>query len=355
MKILEDNKIKAICSEEYKYFFNKETGFFARYGKTTEDDPVFSPYGPEILDIEISTICHGINNKPCAFCYKSNTCKGENMSFETFKTIFHKLPKNLTQIAFGIGDIDSNPDLFKIMEYCRNNDYNYVVPNITINGWNLTDEYADKLSKLCGAVSVSNYDFDLCFNAVQKLTDRGMKQVNIHQLVAEETFETCLKLMEETKRDPRLEKLNAIVFLALKPKGKRNTLTPINPLKYKELVDVALNDKVRIGFDSCSAPMFLKAVEGHDNYKQFQTMAEPCESYLFSFYINVEGKTVPCSFLEDEADYKGLDVVNCNDFLKDIWYHPEVVAFRELVTSTEKNGLVENCRQCPYFKIYEDK
>jgi hypothetical protein len=32
---------------------------------------------------------------------------------EEFKTIFHKIPNALTQIAFGICDIDSNPDFFK--------------------------------------------------------------------------------------------------------------------------------------------------------------------------------------------------------------------------------------------------
>lgn len=41
------------------------------------------------------------------------------MSLETFKALFHKLPTTVCQIAFGIGDINANPDLFKIMEYCR--------------------------------------------------------------------------------------------------------------------------------------------------------------------------------------------------------------------------------------------
>ena len=93
-------------------------------------------------------------------CYKSNTSQGKNMSLETFKKIFHKIPLNLTQIAFGIGDIDANPDLWKIMEYCRNNNYNQVVPNITINGKRLTDEHIGMLAELCGAVAVSRYNPD---------------------------------------------------------------------------------------------------------------------------------------------------------------------------------------------------
>ena len=49
MLISETPKKKLICSKEYNYRFDKETGFFARWGKTKEEDPLFSPFGPEII------------------------------------------------------------------------------------------------------------------------------------------------------------------------------------------------------------------------------------------------------------------------------------------------------------------
>ncbi|NQU83286.1 MAG: hypothetical protein HQ536_01100 [Parcubacteria group bacterium] len=103
---METNKIKRFRSEAYNYDFNRQTGFFARWGKTHEDDPERGPF-PEILDIEISTICSGPNGKNCKFCYKTNTPKGKNMTIETFKKLFEKFPKKLTQIACGIGDIST--------------------------------------------------------------------------------------------------------------------------------------------------------------------------------------------------------------------------------------------------------
>jgi len=345
-------KIKNFKSKDYNYLFNTETGFFARWGKTEEDDPTYSPFGPEILDIEISTICNGIGSGPCTWCYKSNTGIGQNMSFEKFKTIFHKIPKTLTQIAFGIGDIDSNPDFFKIMDYCRNNDYNYVIPNVTINGFNLTDEYADRLAELCGAVSVSMYSpKDICYDAVKKLTDRGMKQVNIHRLVAHETFSECREVMDDSMHDPRLSDLNAIVFLTLKPVGDRNKFVKLGTEKYKELIDYAFKNNVRVGFDSCSAPMFLNAVKDREDYKSLEQMSEPCESYLFSFYINVEGKTTPCSFLE-KSNYKEIDVATCEDFLKDIWNAKPIQEFRDNLLKTNSENNMLPCRSCPEFDIY---
>jgi len=51
-----------------------------------------------------------------------------------------------------------------------------VVPNITVNGVrldNLFEEksYAQHIAELCGAVAISHYGDDLCFNAVKKFTD----------------------------------------------------------------------------------------------------------------------------------------------------------------------------------------
>ncbi len=203
--------MKKVRTPDYNYNFNPKNGAFVRWGKTLKDDPTWSPLGPEIMDIEISTICHGIG-MPCTFCYKSNLAQGRNMSLETFKRMFDKFPPNLTQIAFGIGDIDGNPDMIGIFQHCRDNG---VIPNVTINGARLTDGYANTLSQLCGAVAVSRYNpKDVCYDAVKKLTDLGMDQVNIHMLVSEQTFKGCLEVLDEIKTDPRLSKLNAVVFLA---------------------------------------------------------------------------------------------------------------------------------------------
>ena len=54
MIIFEDATKKKVQSKGYNYKFDKKTGFFARWGKTKEDDPLSSPFGPEIADIEVN-------------------------------------------------------------------------------------------------------------------------------------------------------------------------------------------------------------------------------------------------------------------------------------------------------------
>jgi len=60
---------KNVRSLNYNYTFRYEDGYFARWGKTLVDDPDMSPFGPEILDIEISTIC----SQGCKFCSPDGT------------------------------------------------------------------------------------------------------------------------------------------------------------------------------------------------------------------------------------------------------------------------------------------
>ena len=170
-----DTGKKRVVSEGYNYTFDTTNGEFARWGATVDDDPKVGML--ELFDLEVSEICQGIPKapdqpaSPCSWCYKSNTQVGRNMSFETFKDIFDKLPQTLTQIAFGIGDIDSNPDLLKMFEYCRENDHNPgVVPNLTINGYGLNEEWVKTLVHHCGGVAVSVYQpKDVCYNAVEQL------------------------------------------------------------------------------------------------------------------------------------------------------------------------------------------
>lgn len=334
-KIVWEGSSKTFISPHYNYIFNYDNGFFCRWGKTVEDNPQYSPFGNEILDIEVSTIC----SRACPWCYKSNNSVGTNMSFDTFKKILDKMPPTLTQIAFGIGDVGANPDLWKMMDHCRSKK---VVPNITIHGDGVSSDEYDKLAKYCGAVSVSLYEKDTCYNAVKELTDRGMDQVNIHVILSQETYKTCYSAVYDKTLDNRLAKLNAVIFLWLKPIGKRNKLHQLDSMsELKGLINIALRTGHKFGFDSCTAPNFLRAVKDNESFELYKTMSESCESSLFSYYINVDGIGFPCSFAENICE--GVDVLTCDDF----WNHPNTVAFRKKLLR------VEDCNGCHACQLYD--
>lgn len=254
-----------------------------------------------------------------------------------------------TQLAFGIGSIDANLDLFNMAAYAKEKG---IIPNITINGDRMTPAYYDALVKHMGAVAVSRYNPDTCYNAVHELTQRGMEQCNIHMLLSADTLNECYKVIDDSFTDYRLAKLNAIVFLLLKPKGrgtKRNQLK--NFLEYKELIDYALERKARIGMDSCSASNFMRAIYLSQDYEALAPMVESCESTLMSSYVNAEGKFFPCSFAENTEGWtEGLDVANCNNFLEDIWLHPKTQEFRDKLFKSQENNK-HDCRECPIYSL----
>lgn len=103
--------VKTFRSPDYNYNFNVESGYFERWGRKVEDDPDFSPFGPEIADIEISSAspddllvkymnydhnivteggCNGLGCKK--FCYKGNTSNRTiHMTIELFKEIMDRM------------------------------------------------------------------------------------------------------------------------------------------------------------------------------------------------------------------------------------------------------------------------
>jgi hypothetical protein len=340
--IEETDKIKTMVSPEVNYIFNKKTGFSAVWGNIIEEDPDWCPYGPLIADIEITTICKGPGGQLCPFCYKSNNPNGEYMTFELFKDIFDRLPNTLQQIAFGVdAQCESNPDTFKIMEYCR---VNGVIPNVTVA--DISDETADELVRLCGAVAVSRYeDHDICYDTVKKLTDRGLDQVNIHCMISEETYHDADLTLHHIKNDPRLEKLNAIVFLSLKTKGRGSKFHSLDETKFKNLVTTCLHKEISFGFDSCSAVKFLDTVKDHPMYEELKMVSEPCESSRFSAYINTKGEYFPCSFMEGQPFVYGVPVIEYSDFM-DVWNNDTNKIFR--MKSMEA---IDNGQGCQDFKI----
>ena len=268
----------------------------------------------------------------------------------------HKIVKKtmhfLTQLAVGSdSECTSNPDIFKMMQYARSKG---IVPNITVA--NISDKTADKLSKVAGAVAVSRYDDkNVCYDSVKRLIDRGVIQTNIHQLTAQETFESCMETLNDILTDKRLEKLNAIVFLSLKKKGRGVKYNTLSDEKFKYLVDFCLEHEINFGMDSCSAPKFLNSVKGHKYYKEFLKHSEPCESGIFSSYINVNGKFFPCSFTEKTCgvygDWRdGIDLTQDGfDFFKDLWFSDRTIQWRNYLLNNKDN--CSGCRKCPAFDI----
>lgn len=168
---------------------------------------------------------------------------------------------------------------------------------------------------------------------------------NIHILVSEETYDNIIETFHDVlSKEEKLQGLNAIVLLNLKKKGRGVGHTRLSDEKFNKLVRFALESKIPIGFDSCGCHRFLQAIEGLPNYKELEMLSEPCESGLFSSYINVHGRFFPCSFTEGtEGWIDGIDVPGCSNFVVDVWNNERTKEFRQKL-------LMKN-RNCPIYEV----
>ena len=277
-------------------------------------------------------------------CYKGNgeDINTHHMTFEEFKTIFHKVSKNkvLLQIAFGICDIESNVDFFKMMRYSKEHG---VTPNYTCNGLDVTPEVAKETSEICGAVAVSLVNKEKTYDAIKMFSiDNKMNQCNVHYMLSLETYDRAFKIVDDITSDPRLKKFNAIVFLQYKHKNPNSTYHSVLDIaKYKALTDYCESKGVRYGFDSCSGPIFIESLLDTPDRDFVEMFVEPCESLLMSYYVNSKGVGFPCSFVEGIEE--GVDVLNCDDFVIDVWYNKASKKWRK--------KLLKNDRACPVYDL----
>ena len=360
MNIVDTKHEKQIKSDDYNLLFNKQTGYTMRWGRTLHDDPDFSPYGPEIIDMEISSaarndvdardplhinVNHGCDGPGCMrFCYKKNRPdKSVHMSLDTFKSIMNRMPKTVCSIAFGVlSPLQQHPELWEIFQECRERD---VVPCVTINQ-GVSMDTAERLAAFCGAVAVSVNEFnkEMAYNTIKTLSQNfGMDQINIHIVLSNDSVEFIKTVVNDIKDDSRLTKLNAMVMLSFKDKAKSCAMEPITSTYYREVIDCCINAGINFGFDSCSALCFMDAIKDHPMRKKLDSFVEPCESMMFSTYIDVNAKLYACSFLENKNMWQeGIDVLAHDDFL-DIWNNEKVQEWRKLLMSTN--------RGCPEYRI----
>ena len=146
----------------------------------------------------------------------------------------------------------------------------------------------------------------------------------------------------------------------LKPKGDRNKYHAIKGQdKFNKLIETAQEMGVSVGMDSCTAPMMLKYAQENEQWDIVNSI-EPCESTLFSVYINVDAEMFPCSFTEGTPGWEnGISMLEANDFLKDVWFNNRVAEWRDSLLRSSSSCLLcsmkSHCRSCPAFDITQCK
>lgn len=300
MKILaaKDNGISVVSqynkyfkTNRYEVYYNTKTGFELLRGINGNDDP-FILDGPLLLDIGIMGSC---KNK-CTICYQGDE-EEKHMELEDFKMILDQTKGHLNQVALGgRGDPNHHPHFKEIIEYCVACN---VVPNYTTSGIELTDEQIE-ISKMCGAVAVSDYDRDFTYDAIKRIQDAGIK-TNIHLVFTIASYNKCIQILyghDPWKGKVNIDKLNAVVFLLFKPVGRGADKYSLQPQPYQisTFSELLFQKKalMKVGMDSC-------LVNKVNVPKDMEMFLDTCEGARQSAYIGPSLKMTPCSFIHTDS------------------------------------------------------
>jgi len=296
---------KVLVSKDYTLIFDSELALEILEGNNGKPDP-FYLHLPSAIDVGIMGHC--INS--CHICYQGHI-KEANMKLDDFKLIIDQTHTHTNQVALGgRGDPNLHENFKEILEYARNNN---VVPNYTTSGNGLTDEQIE-ISKLCGAVAVSDYGQPYTYDAIKRFMDAGIK-TNIHIIFNKFNYEKCIKLLSgfdpwepthskvKKETDVDINRINAIIFLLYKAVGEAKDKPELFPTKYQmnTFIDRVLNSecKFKVGIDSCLTNHIIKS--GVDLSEEFFMTTDSCEAARMVAYISPSLQLVPCSFADNDV------------------------------------------------------
>ena len=320
---------KVVKTEKYQITFDLVSGREELQGINGHPDP-FSLEYPSLMDIGIMGHC----SNRCEFCYQGDDQK-PNMTLDNFKRIVDESKDYVNQIALGgRGSPNEHENFKEIVEYCRKNN---IVPNYTTSGFQLTDEQIE-ISKLCGAVAVSDYDHDYTFSAINRFIDAGIK-TNIHFLLSKKSFFKSIGILfgdDVWGGKIKVLGLNAIVFLLFKPQGRGKNLEnwslDVDMMKAfchgvfdKKLAIVrsARGSRFKLGMDSCLVNKVKKS--GVHLTKREEESMDTCEGARMSVYISPDMRMIPCSF---GGDVYGVPLEGKS--ISNVWNSSEIfTSFRE--------------------------
>jgi MoaA/NifB/PqqE/SkfB family radical SAM enzyme len=352
-KIHDSDIRKIVKSDKYNYIFNKKSGLFIRWGEEADDDPEYSPLGPEILDVEISSGgCESGKRAGCKFCYKTNISREvHHMTLPEFIHVLDIMKPNLTQVAFGITSVEANPDFYAMCEYCREKG---VVPNFTLSGMDPIWETPEKLQPfidITGSMAVSAYASDTNPEQLKQCLEQAFslssnkRNTYIHFMLSEETVTYIPEIVDFYATKPK-ENSPILVLLGIKPRGMGKNFHPVTQETFDNITNLIMDKNILLGMDSCTHPKFEAWVLKYkpEIADHILIHSEPCESGIFSFYVDSSSKAWPCSFCEGlSAQWDLTKVSDYNEFLSKVWHGKDLVVFRDTLKITN--------RSCPMFNL----
>lgn len=219
------------------------------------------PEHPELVDIKLTDVCH----IGCAWCYQDSTSDSKHGDLELIKQVIKSLNSEVTEVAYGGGDVLQHPDIVEILRYSRECGLNS--SNITMN-WQSVMRYSDKVKEvipLLDAIGVSITGVGQIKQVVDKLKEIDCyipSRICFHVIPDLYSVTIIKKILSELSSfSPESD----ILFLGYKTNGRGKNVVPSHIDCMDEIFNYIIEKQIHLQCDT----KFIK--DYIDTIKRFST------------------------------------------------------------------------------------
>lgn len=219
------------------------------------------PEYPELVDIKLTDVCH----IGCTWCYQDSTSDSLHGDLDVIKTVISALKPEITEVAFGGGDVLQHPDIVEILKYSR--DCGLSSSNITMN-WQSILRYEDKVKEVMpflDAIGISITGKGQIPLVVEKLKEINCyipSRICFHVIPDLYSKDLLVKLLKEIK-DYSLE--SDVLFLGFKTNGRGFTADSRHVDDMSDIFDYIVLNKVSLQCDTKFVKDYLEIVKEYGN------------------------------------------------------------------------------------------
>jgi len=215
------------------------------------------PEHPELVDIKLTDVCH----IGCPWCYQDSTSDSLHGDINTIKTVIKSLNPQITEVAFGGGDVLQHPDIVKILQFSRNHGLHS--SNITMN-WQSIMRYPDKVKEvmpLLDAIGVSVTGKGQIKQVVEKLKEIDCfipSRICFHIIPDLYNKDMIVKVLNEIK-EQSIE--IDVLFLGYKTNGRGKEVTSTQVKEMKEIFSYIIENKMCLQCDTKFVKDYIDVVK----------------------------------------------------------------------------------------------
>lgn len=215
------------------------------------------PEHPELVDIKLTDVCY----IGCPFCYQNSQSDSLHGDFKTIKTVIKSLNPNITEVAFGGGDVLQHPQIVEILEFAR--EHGLMSSNITMN-WQSVIRYPGKVKEvmpLLDAIGVSITGKGQIKQVVDKLKEINCftpSRICYHIIPDLYSKELIIKILNEVKQ---YSQESDVLFLGFKTNGRGKNVRPKHVDGMREIFDYMIENNIELQCDTKFVKDYLDVVK----------------------------------------------------------------------------------------------